>query len=290
MKRILIFTIVIFLCNLGNSQVIPLSVQTRTAQMPYQNIQSNGFTNYNHMPVAMPDHDTGLIDIVRARDFSKTEDFVKAINDLAFISKNGLFIRLKTYDQAVKGLQSAGRFDIAEKLLEKQHDIDSSILEAFREQFTFTKVYYFYSRDIRALKNGDFSKAFNLDGSPVNYSEGNFYMINPYDATVPTMGLELIGFSLLDSASTPMHFPSPTSIVKRYFMFYKTYPQLVFDWNYEFMEVASFVPEFSKLVPTPADIKSTNERTLNQRFRVHSKAFHKNYDFSGRPEKTNRGY
>ncbi|MES2629509.1 MAG: hypothetical protein V4616_11125 [Bacteroidota bacterium] len=229
--------------------------------------------------------------------FAQSKDSVASLGDLlntgvnqvTFIKENGLFIRLRTNDRALEMLKKAGNEYAAKELEDKQNEVNQKILAAFASQFTFTRVYYFYSRDMDALRKGDFSKAKNLDGTPANYSKRNFYLVDPYVVETKANGSQSTGYSLLDSASRTLRYPMPYGIIKRYGPIYKTYPQLTWDWNQQFRETDDLAKEITSgslkpLVKAPGSKYSRIEkRELSQSIKEHHKGYKNNVDRSARP-------
>lgn len=212
---------------------------------------------------------------------------------IEFIKQHGLFIRLRTNDMAIEALDKAGRKADSEALVKKQNEIDDRVLKAFKQQFTFTKVYYFYSRDLEEFKKGHFSNLYNLDGTKATYNAKDFFMLDPYVAQIKSMNSNSTGFTLLTSDAKMAEYPMPDVIIRRYGPIYKTYPQLVFDWNYEFYEMDHLgreikSGELNRVIKSKgANYTRVERRNLLYLRKEHNKAFKKTYAWSTRPKQRN---
>ncbi len=213
---------------------------------------------------------------------------------IAFIKQNGVFIRLRTNDMAVQAMKKAGNTTDAERLQAKQKEANEPILEAFKKNFSFSKVYFFYSRDQDEFNKGDFSKLYNLDGTKATYTARDFLMIDPYTAEVKSMNSQSTGFSLLTSDGAEVKFPMPINIIKRFGPIYRTYPQLVFDWDYMFYEMAHLGKEIesgniTSLLKTPgANFSKAEVRRIIKARKDHRKNFKKSFNDSERPKNVNK--
>ncbi|MDF2436423.1 MAG: hypothetical protein K0Q95_799 [Bacteroidota bacterium] len=85
----------------------------------------------------------------------------KAAAEILMLKNGALLIKLKTSENAINGLISAGRTAEAEKLREEQLSKNKEIAQAFTEQITFCKTYFFYSANTNSIKNGDFGSLMN---------------------------------------------------------------------------------------------------------------------------------
>ncbi len=210
-------------------------------------------------------------------------------HQIDFIAEHGILIRLKTNDMALSAMRKAGNELAAQKLEAKQEQLNQQILAAFKEQFAFAHVYYFYSRDLASIKAGDFSKVYTLDNQPAKYNSRNFFMVDPYSASVSSMNSRSTGFTLLDSSSKVITSPMPKPIIKRFGFIYKTFPQLVFDWNYQFMEMANLSREIKlgrlKAVGNGETFLSKEqERDIAKNQRIIQKIYKKSYPWVNRPK------
>lgn len=85
--------------------------------------------------------------------------------------KNGaLLVRLKTQATAIEALRKRGQNESAARIAENQRQENERIVSAFRDNFDFAPVYFFYSDDSRYLLNNEPGKVTFLmpDLSPVD--------------------------------------------------------------------------------------------------------------------------
>jgi len=216
-----------------------------------------------------------------------------SVTNIDFIRKHGILIRLRTNDAALTALRKNGNNETADKLEEKQTTLNNRIIAAFKEQFNFAPVYFFYSRDMENIRKGDYSKLYTLDNQPANYSgSGNFFMVDPYYAVTKSFGSSSTGFTLMDSSSMVMISPMPKPIIKRFGLVYKTYPQLVFDWNFYFkqMDYIASKAKHGELKFATEDRKFSNSenRQIARLERLLQKEFKRSYNWSGRPKLGNK--
>lgn len=70
--------------------------------------------------------------------------------------KNGaLIVRLKTNDKSVAAYRNSGRTDIANKIIADRKVQNEKIMDAFRSQFDFCKVYFIYATDADEILCGN---------------------------------------------------------------------------------------------------------------------------------------
>ena len=85
--------------------------------------------------------------------------------------KNGaLLVRLKTSENLINAYLKKGNTAEAEKIKEEQLKKNKEIVAAFKSQFTFCKVYFFYSNNSTKVKEGNtvgclFNSEFEIDST-----------------------------------------------------------------------------------------------------------------------------
>ncbi len=230
-----------------------------------------------------------------AQEQNVAKEMLTASNSINFIKQNGIFIRLRTYDKTIAHYKEKGAQQAINSLQQSEENLNKEILEAFKNFFSFCPVYYFYSRDIDELRNGNFNKVYTLSGEPIEYAEKNFFVIDPYYAYVRSMNHTSTGFSALTKEGDLIGAPFPSTIIKRFGPFYKTYEQLVFDWNYRFEEMLFIRSEMAtgilkdKITDPNNRYSTADERELNRLQNNLRKRFKKGYDWDKRPKRTNTG-
>jgi hypothetical protein len=103
-------------------------------------------------------------------DHPKKVSFKRQLNDSAKQQitrlKNGvLLVRLKTNENVVNALRKSGKADLADKVVENQKLFNQNIVSAFKENFTFCPVYFFYSNYSKEVKEGRFQQIVFLNES-----------------------------------------------------------------------------------------------------------------------------
>ena len=79
----------------------------------------------------------------------------KQIKDL----RNGaLLVRLRTKEKSIKALREVGWYSMADKIEQKQADLNQEIVTAFTYFFDFCPTYFFYSHHSNNIKNKEFEK------------------------------------------------------------------------------------------------------------------------------------
>ncbi|HRG53901.1 MAG TPA: hypothetical protein PLL00_13790 [Bacteroidia bacterium] len=96
--------------------------------------------------------------------------------------KNGaLLVRLKTNELAISALNKNGQSSKAEAVEKKQAQINKNIIAAFKKEFNFCPVYFFYSNYSTAIKNREFDKVIFLNDSlqsdaTIKFVQPNFFI------------------------------------------------------------------------------------------------------------------
>ena len=106
-----------------------------------------------------------------------------AINNL----KTGvLIVRLKSKQNAIDALLKTGRTKKAQKLKEEIDHYNKKVIISFKQHYTFSEVYFFYSKNTQSVKEKNFDSIFlneklEEDSSIVLNPEHDFYMIGDFD-------------------------------------------------------------------------------------------------------------
>ncbi len=78
---------------------------------------------------------------------------------------NALLVRLKTGENIINAMIKAGNMELVQKK-QKQIDLENKrIIKAFKSEFDFCKVYFFYSKDSKFIKENELSVVNFLDDS-----------------------------------------------------------------------------------------------------------------------------
>lgn len=104
-----------------------------------------------------------------------------AAANIELLKSGALLVRLKTSENYMNVLERRGDKAGVEKVRAKQLAENQAIVKAFREKFTFCKVYFFYSNFSDEIRNGQmkghlYNSDFQLDDtfSGSNYLVGEF--------------------------------------------------------------------------------------------------------------------
>lgn len=80
--------------------------------------------------------------------------------------KNGvLLVRLETKEYAIAKLIEGGQVQLAGEIESRQYDYNLKILKAFKENFTFCPVYFFYSKYSEDILSGNINNIIFLNDS-----------------------------------------------------------------------------------------------------------------------------
>lgn len=115
--------------------------------------------------------------------FRKRKNVVAAwqINEL---KEGALVVRLKTNKKLIDALKAQGKNDLALEKLKEQYAINKNTLYAYRDFFTFCKVYFIYSNSTDSLIDGARSGVFldsNLNIDPTIVMAEKFYLLAERD-------------------------------------------------------------------------------------------------------------
>lgn len=97
------------------------------------------------------------------------------------MKEGALFVRLKTNERALAVLRENGKTAQADALEKKQKEINQNIIGAFRQQFNFCPVYFFFSNYSAALKEKKMDAVVFLNDSlqpdpAITFSRSNFFI------------------------------------------------------------------------------------------------------------------
>lgn len=83
------------------------------------------------------------------------------------LNNGALLVRLKSNKRKINALKDNGYIDEARRVEMNQNHYNSEIINAFTNEMTFCKTYFFYSDQSNNVKNKDFSEPFFLDSNLV---------------------------------------------------------------------------------------------------------------------------
>jgi hypothetical protein len=162
-----------------------------------------------------------------------------ARDNIQLLKEGALFVRLKTSDLKIKALIEKGMQKEAEEIRIKQETENKEIAEAFKKNYTFSKVYFFYSNYSTELKEGRYyAHLMNSDLQADSAFTGN-YLTGEFDESYN--GLK--AFFIKDKNYEPLKRPFPFLIrINKMLVSTKTEEQIVKELNsklFEFWEKKS---------------------------------------------------
>lgn len=122
--------------------------------------------------------------------------------------KNGaLFVRLKTSELQISGLKKRGKEKEAEEIRKEQENNNRSIIAAFKANFNFCPVYFFYSNYSTKVKEGNYKGCLMNTDTQIDTSfNSNNYLIGEFDESATT---QLDAFFIKDKNYVQLSRPFP---------------------------------------------------------------------------------
>jgi hypothetical protein len=131
----------------------------------------------------------------------------KAYANITMLKNGALFVRLRTSELKINALKKIGDEKQAEEIRVAQENSNKSIIAAFKANFTFCKVYFFYSNHSNEVKAGNY-KGFVFDAAmntTIDFT-GTNYFIGEYDEGKNT---QIDAFIIKDKNYEPLKSPFP---------------------------------------------------------------------------------
>ena len=132
---------------------------------------------------------TWLFLILLLNDISVSGQTIKqdAHTDIKMLKQGALFVRLKTSDLAINGLRKQGKEKEADEIKTKQDVENKTIAAAFKSEFTFCPVYFFYSNNSTSIKEGNCSGVlFDADFKSISAPNCSDFLIGEFDESETT--------------------------------------------------------------------------------------------------------
>lgn len=128
-----------------------------------------------------------------------------ARENIQLLKEGALFVRLKTSDLKIKALIERGMQKEADEIRIKQEAENKEIAEAFKKNYTFSKVYFFHSNYSTEVKEGRYhAHLMNVDLQADSSFTGN-YLVGELDESYN--GLK--AFFIKDKNYEPLKRPFP---------------------------------------------------------------------------------
>lgn len=90
---------------------------------------------------------------------------IRSAQQIKAFKKGVLMVRLRNRDAEVAYLKKYGRLNEAKKVEEKRASLNKSLIKAFRANFNFCPVYFFFSEDSKQVRLGQFDSVGFVDTS-----------------------------------------------------------------------------------------------------------------------------
>lgn len=145
------------------------------------------------------------------------------------LKKGALLIRLKTNNRAISKLKSVGNYDLATNL-EKGTELENKIImSAYKKEFTFCPVYFFYSESSDSIRKNNLSGIFVDTTLQVNSSivcNASFFLVAEQDG-IYNSSLGLVPESLAKTSREKGSYSrdAPIVVKNKYFIqLHKPFP------------------------------------------------------------------
>ncbi len=145
------------------------------------------------------------------------------------LKKGALLIRLKTNYRAISKLKSVGNYDLATNL-EKETELENKIImSAYKKEFTFCPVYFFYSESSDSIRKNNLSGIFVDTTLQVNSSivcNASFFLVAEQDG-IYNSSLGLVPESLAKTSRESGSYSrdAPIVVKNKYFIqLHKPFP------------------------------------------------------------------
>ena len=180
---------------------------------------------------------TLLLILLSAISFAqKSKDKSRA--NIIMLKSGALFVRLKTSELKINALKSKGMLKEAEEIRVAQENTNKSIVAAFKANFTFCPVYFFYSNYSTQVKEGKY-KGLIMDVNMQTDSSftSDKYLIGEFDESKTT---QMDAFIIKDKNYEQLKKPFPFFIKQtEAVVSTRSYEKIVFILNKRLFEYYS---------------------------------------------------
>jgi len=131
----------------------------------------------------------------------------EARENILMLKNGALFVRLKTASLKINALKEKGLTKEAEVLRINQEKDNTAIIEAFKTNFAFCPVYFFYSNYSAEITSGNFKGLLmNVNAKTDSTFNSSNYLIGEFDQSATT---QLSAFFIKDKNYVPLRSPFP---------------------------------------------------------------------------------
>ena len=144
-------------------------------------------------------------------------------------------VRLRTSELKITALKNKGLVKEAEEIRIAQEITNKQIIEAFRKEYNFSKVYFFYSNYSTKVKEGNYNGCLMNVNMEIDSSfTGDKYLIGEFDESTTT---QMDAFFIKDKNYEQLKKPFPFFIKQNEFLIStRSYEEVVHDLNLRLIE------------------------------------------------------
>ncbi len=152
-----------------------------------------------------------------------------AYAQINLLKKGALLVRLKTNHRAISQLKTSGNIDLATNLEKETELANKIIMSAYRKEFTFCPVYFFYSESSDSIRKNNLSGIFVDSTLQVNSSiicNASFFLIAEQGALYNS-SLGIVPESLAKKSTEKGSYSRDASIIiknKYFIQLHKPFP------------------------------------------------------------------
>lgn len=159
----------------------------------------------------------------------------KARTDIVALKNGALLVRLKTSELKINALKKQGKEKEAEEIRLDQETVNKLIVEAFKANYTFCPVYFFYSNHSTKVKEGNYKGCiFDVNMKTDSSFSSNNYLIGEFEKSETT---QLDAFYIKNKNFELLRKPFPYFIKQnKALVSSRSYDKLVSVLNEEFIE------------------------------------------------------
>ena len=159
----------------------------------------------------------------------------KARANITAIKTGALFVRLRTSELKITALKNKGMVKEAEEIRLAQELTNKQIIEAFKKEYKFSKVYFFYSNNSTSVKEGNYKGLiFDVNMQVDSSFTSNNYLIGEFDESATT---QLDAFIIKDKNYVQLTKPFPYLIKQNQALVStRSYDKITFILNEKFFD------------------------------------------------------
>jgi len=196
---------------------------------------------------------------------------ITAFDHIDMLKENVLLVRLKSEDKKIAALEKANKKDRITKTNAQLLKQNTAVMNAFRGNFKFCKVYFFYAREAKLLRQKEYNKLtlYDIDHKPVtdNSFIENGYLIAAVDYIYEFEFIEETD-TIRKAVSGTFGFPSLVVMDKDFIQLDKPFPRRVINRGDNYLdseEVAMLDFRLFKYYKRLQKLKARNARIFRKK-------------------------